>query len=108
MAELTELKNVIAERTLYVMGDGNRKIQIRIGCPEVSEKDFKCSFIIEGLPDEKNVKSAYGVDSIQALALAFQKISYLLNFHNKNTFDGKLRWLDDNMSGPLFEFTFET
>jgi hypothetical protein len=103
---ITSMKNVIAQRSLYLMGDTNKVIIVKIACPEPSEQDYECTFTIDGVNEETILKKAYGVDSVQALASAFQKISHLLNFYNETIFDKKLRWLDDKMTGPLFEFNF--
>lgn len=61
---------VIAERRLQLTGPDQRDVQVRIGRPEQDEKDFRCPYQVVGLSDDE-VKYSHGVDSMQALHLAF-------------------------------------
>lgn len=64
---------VIAERELQLRGPADRIVRVRIGAPEpdpVQGGDFRCAFQVVGLSNDA-VHHAHGVDSFQALNLAF-------------------------------------
>ena len=61
---------IIAERRFKVRGLSSREVVIRIGVPEQQERDSRCPFQVIGLSNDA-VRYAYGVDSLQALILAF-------------------------------------
>jgi hypothetical protein len=86
------LEEIIVERRLS-RGDG-RPVIVRIGkpVPYPEGDNFYCPFDIAGL-DRVILSRAGGVDGVQALQLAMQKIGVILQGHNKETGDG-LFWLD--------------
>ena len=68
----------IAERRLELKGPADRFVYVRIGAPEPSPDSgsfpsFRCPFQIEGLSNDA-IRFAMGVDSFQALNLAFAGI----------------------------------
>lgn len=85
------LGSVIASRTLRARTQLDR-VTVSIGAPKPypDGKDFYCPFRIEGLGDDR-VKYAGGVDSIQALQLAMQRIGVEL-YASPRAPD--LRWID--------------
>src|SRR6188508_3013962 len=67
---------VIAERELNLRGPADRVVRLAIGVPEpdpLPRGDFRCPFQVIGLSDD-SVHYAHGVDSFQALNLAFAGI----------------------------------
>lgn len=79
---------VIATRKLQ-LSDG-REVLVSISAPRVDGEDYRCDYQIDGLGNQKIYKS-YGVDSMQALVLALQKIGAFLHTSNEWT-DGLLSW----------------
>ena len=88
----------IAERTFVLSGPDTRSVVARIGIPEPDSRRpgaFRCPFQVTGLSDD-DVQYASGVDSFQALNLAFAGIrramqtnaSVLAAFHK----DFSLTW----------------
>ena len=66
----------IAERELQLRGPAERIVRLRIGTPEPDPKHkggFRCPYQVLGLSDDA-VQFAHGVDSFQALNLAFSGI----------------------------------
>jgi hypothetical protein len=89
----------IAERELNLRGPAERVVRVAIGVPEpdpLPRGDFRCPFQVVGLSDD-SVHYAHGVDSFQALNLAFAGIrrfiqtnaDVLASFHK----DFSLTWL---------------
>src|SRR5436190_1932100 len=80
----------IAERRFKVSGLSSREVTIRIGIPEREQRDSRCPFQVVGLSNDA-VRYAYGVDSLQALILAFvgarravqNDVQVLSTFHQK-------------------------
>ena len=65
--------SAIAERTFRLQGPAERTVIVRIGVPEPDAEHagcFRCPFHVSGLSDD-GVRCAVGVDSFQALNLAF-------------------------------------
>ena len=90
----------IAERQLELKGPAERSVHVRIGAPEPTPERagaFRCPFQVTGLSNDA-VRFAFGVDSFQALNLAFAGIrreletnaSVLAAFHK----DFALTWED--------------
>jgi hypothetical protein len=90
----------IAERELRLRGPADRVVRLSIGSPEpdpVRGGNFRCPFQVVGLSDD-SVHYAHGVDSFQALNLAFAGIRHLVktsadvlsSFHQ----DFSLTWHD--------------
>jgi len=68
-----ELGRPIAERAL-ACGKRKRQLTVRIGAPKKAEDvDWVCPYQIAGLRDSR-VEAAYGVDALQALMMALEKI----------------------------------
>jgi hypothetical protein len=70
----------IAERELHLRGPADRVVRAIIGAPEpdpLRGGDFRCPFQVTGLSDDA-VQYAHGVDSFQALNLAFAGIRNLI------------------------------
>lgn len=90
----------LAERELHLQGPADRVVRVAIGAPEpdpLPGGDFRGPFQVIGLSDD-SVHYAHGVDSFQALNLAFAGIRHfiqtnadvLASFHE----DFSLTWLD--------------
>jgi hypothetical protein len=72
------IKDVIAERKLKIYGS-KRRVTVRIGRPFKQAKDeWRCPVEIAGLRHELGPHVS-GVDSMQALQVAFQAIHYVLS-----------------------------
>jgi hypothetical protein len=70
----------IAERELRLRGPADRVVHVTIGAPEPDPargRDFRCPFQVTGLSDD-SVHYAHGVDSFQALNLAFVGVRGLI------------------------------
>jgi hypothetical protein len=96
MFEINEISEVIAERHFYLEGTPNRNIRVLIGKPQKvanpSNGDLVfCPYQVLGIGDEK-VRSAGGVDEVQALQLAMEMIGSELYFKLNRKCGGKLRW----------------
>jgi hypothetical protein len=98
---------VIAERDFQLRGPDERTVSVRIGIPEpdpASPDNFRCPYQVTGLSDD-SVKYAHGVDTLQALNLAFAGIrasvkttaSVLKAFHP----DFSLTWEDTSWDVAL-------
>ena len=85
----------IAIRTLRVAGE-KKNIKVRIGRPKrfPDGEDYFCPYQIIGMGNEK-VRHAAGVDAVQALVLALERIGAEL-YTSDEAKAGKLAWLDDN------------
>jgi hypothetical protein len=65
---------VIAERELEKAGENAGRVVVRIGMPvRVADGEWGCPFQIRGAGDER-VRTAYGVDGVQALTLCMEMI----------------------------------
>ena len=70
----------IAEREFQLRGPAERAVWVRIGVPEPDPRgadNFRCPFQVTGLSNDA-VQYAHGVDSFQALNLAFAGIRNLV------------------------------
>lgn len=90
--ELESIGTVIAERTYQ--RDGGGDVIVRVGMPVLFPEggNHYCPFEIEGLYAHSMISRAGGVDAIQALVLALQKIRIILE-HSEIP----VRWLDDGV-----------
>jgi hypothetical protein len=90
----------IAEREFKLRGPADRSVIVRIGSPEPNparSSDYRCPYQVVGLSKDE-VQYACGVDSFQALNLAFAGIrnhfatnaEVLATFHD----DFSLKWED--------------
>jgi hypothetical protein len=96
MFEIKEISEVIAQRCLSLEDQPDTNIRILLGKPQhvasPSNDDFVlCPYQIVGIGDEK-VRSAGGVDEVQALQLAMEMIGSELYFKLNRNYGGKLRW----------------
>lgn len=96
MFEISEISEVVAERRLYLEGEPDTNICVRLGRPQkisspTSGDVVLCPYQILGIGDEK-VRSAGGVDEIQALQLAMEMVGSELYFKLNRKCGGKLRW----------------
>ncbi|HEY0026083.1 MAG TPA: hypothetical protein VGB24_24545 [Longimicrobium sp.] len=65
---------VIAERELEMAGEHPRRVVVRMSVPvRVADGEWGCPFQIRGAGDER-VRTAYGVDGVQALQLCMEMI----------------------------------
>jgi hypothetical protein len=94
---LENLGDVIATRELMVRSEPHRKISVMMGKPQLWEggPDCLCPVLIVGAGDEK-VRCAAGVDSFQAIELAFKMISLQLRALRRDLDIDLCRWQDDN------------
>ena len=70
----------IAEREFQLRGPAERAVWVRIGVPEPDPRgadNFRCPFQVTGLSNDA-VQYTHGVDSFQALNLAFAGIRNLV------------------------------
>jgi hypothetical protein len=98
LEDLTKLKDVgqvIATRTLHVLGSPQERLTVKIGFPRaVSDgNDFFCPIQIVG-DGEDRVFAAMGVDSLQALDLALKSVATRVDSLNRSL-NGRLRWFED-------------
>ncbi|WNG62379.1 hypothetical protein F0U59_52550 [Archangium gephyra] len=109
------LGTVIAERTLTVDGQGNSSVWIRIGKPRKNRTtgDYFCPYTFEGLGD-REVREAWGMDSIQALQNTLQAIRLELAPHadKLSWAGGQEGWLGfpkviPDIFGPVFALRLE-
>ena len=73
-------------------GETERVIPIRIFAPSEQGKNWSCRYEIDW-PDGRHTMEAWGVDSVQAILLAFQMIGaelYTSDYHQS----GQLMFLD--------------
>jgi hypothetical protein len=101
---LTNVGEIIAERNLNLVGDRPLKVIIRIGKPQIfpDSRDYYCPYQIIGLGKEK-IRYAGGIDSIQALLLALDKIGVDL-YSSQEAQSDRLRWEGDETGELGFPF----
>ena len=91
--------NVIVERKFEK--NKNETIVVQIGKPyedpKSNSEDYCCPYRFLGFEDDKKIHFAYGVDSLQALILAIDKIAIELKYIYKPKY--KLTWLEQNDLG---------
>ena len=83
---------VIATRELTFRTETGDEVFIPVSLfsPVRNDQDWGCQYSIEW-PDGIETESAYGIDSVQALILAIQRVGnslYLSDYHKA----GRLRW----------------
>jgi|SRR5579872_4461497 len=79
----------LATRTLELQGKPSVIVELSVPVPHGD--DFECSYKIQGLGAEET-KCAFGVDGLQALLLAMQRIG--IDLYTSEAFQsGQLRWL---------------
>jgi len=82
---------LIASRLLKIRsGHGDTSVAVRLFSPERDDGGWRCRYEIDW-PNGKKSGAAAGVDSLQALVIALQKIGIEVytSDHHKN---GKLSW----------------
>lgn len=92
----------IATRTVLAVDPGGRefKLTVGIGQPyEVTSEEWACAVCLDGL--HERLRDQHGVDSWQALQLAYQLIAQLLGYFMKD--GGKLYWLEGREQIELSE-----
>jgi hypothetical protein len=87
---MANVREPIATRTLaWHDGDDMREVVVRVWAPVPEGDNYVCDFAIDGLPEPVR-SSAGGVDSLQALIVAFAGLRAMLEPHSPS-----LSWLDD-------------
>ncbi len=81
-------KDTIASRTYRLGSDHHVKVEIHQ--PVAVDDDYKCSYTI-GWPDREEVGHAMGIDAIQAIFLALQKVGIEI-YCSKPAKRGDLIW----------------
>ncbi|MEE7502347.1 DUF6968 family protein [Methylobacterium mesophilicum] len=82
---------IIGRRNLELLSSlGNRSVEVSIYAPESQDGVWVCRYTIDW-PDQKRQSFAAGVDSIQALHLALQKIGMEL-YVSPHHLAGDLKW----------------
>ena len=92
----------IATRTVLAVDPGGREFNLMVGIGqpyEVAPEEWACSVCLDGL--HERLRDQHGVDSWQALQLAYQLISQLLGYFVKD--GGKLYWLESREPIELSE-----
>jgi hypothetical protein len=94
------IANIVVERTFTVVGGKPSVIAVKIGNPKKlsGHDDYKCENQICGLKNN-NIKHACGIDSLQALMLALERVGAEIYTYQDHK-DGRLRWAGDE-SGLL-------
>lgn len=92
--------DVIAERVLEVVGDGDARLTVRLGkpVPNAEGGDYACPCQFSGLGLD-TTKVVFGCDAMQAIQLAFVVIGGYLAFVER-TKGVKLSWLDGDVGFP--------
>lgn len=81
----------IAERTIYAIAADGREFEVHlaVGRPyPISKDEWACPVLLEGL--HSRLRDQHGIDSWQALQLAYQLIGQLLGYFIQD--GGKLFW----------------
>lgn len=91
---------VIAERVLTCPTEPLKEVTVKVGMPEPSQEaqDFKCHYQITG-PNLNILRYAVGLDSVQAIQLAFRSISAHLS-RIEQEWGAPLRWSDSDSAFP--------
>ncbi len=88
--------HVVAERQLHLRGEDPALAQVRVLLGRPSHRadfdDYRCQLQIVGLGDEK-IRSAFGVDPLQALQLAQVLVGAQL-YSSREYEQGRLYWLE--------------
>lgn len=89
------LGDVVTNRSLSIIGDAVKKIEIKIGKPQKFEdhSDYYCPYQIIGMGNDR-IKYAIGIDGIQALQLTLSRIGSDL-YTSEEGKKGNLRWIGD-------------
>lgn len=80
------LGRVVATRRFELHAEVDRVVELRIGTPKAMAQDAYCPVQLLGIGDER-IKPVFGVDTFQALQLAFRYARVLLEEHGD-----RIRW----------------
>lgn len=94
---MNQKKHLIGERKLSLANDKNKEIWVKVYAPIEEDGDYTCEYSYEGISEEIKQKKAIGVDGLQAVMLAFQRIGAELEYYNKTLFSNHLHWLDESV-----------
>ena len=89
-----EKQEFIAERTLYAIATDGKgfELKISVGRPyQISEDESACAVRLDGL--HNLLSDQHGIDSWQALQLAYQLVAQLLTYFVQD--GGQLYWEKD-------------
>lgn len=92
---INDLGDVVTNRSLSIIGDAVKTIEIKIGKPQKLEdhSDYYCPYQIIGMGNDR-IKYAIGIDGIQALQLTLSRIGTDL-YTSEEGKKGNLRWIGD-------------
>lgn len=77
---IPNMEELIAERRLWVEGEPDKAVILRIGKPRPDPKgDWVCPVHVQGLLNDTQQQSGYGVDAVQALMNALEAARYMLD-----------------------------
>ena len=98
--KLDSVGDVFLTRKLYLTGDEEKEIIIKLGKPKnfPDSPDYYCPYQIVGIGKEK-VGYVGGIDEIQALLLSMERVGAIL-YTSEEYRNGRLRWEGDE-SGDL-------
>jgi hypothetical protein len=85
----------IARRKFTINVDPQRRLEVLIYAPIQDGPDYRCNYEIREGDQLVRQSSAFGIDSLQALILAMQKVGADL-VHSEYVKSGKLFWNDQN------------
>ncbi|MGH6840622.1 MAG: DUF6968 family protein [Methylocella sp.] len=71
--------DIIAQRVLKILKSPTAEVTVSIGRPFLDGQDFKCEYTIEW-PEHKQHAYSMGIDAIQALMLALQRLAADVSF----------------------------
>jgi hypothetical protein len=95
---MTDPNQVIATRLISLDAHAPESVELYMPVKRAGEnEEFRCGYRILGLGDDR-MKYASGVDSMQALYLALQRIGIDL-YTSQPGKSGRLRWLDQRDLG---------
>jgi hypothetical protein len=100
MVERLDKSSTIASRTLLAIDANGREFEltVAVGEPyEVSEREWACPVSVQGLHDR--LRDIHGIDSWQALQLAYQLIAQLLSYFIED--GGRLFWAPASSNLPF-------
>lgn len=103
--QIQNIGDLVASRTINLINHHESTVTIKIGKPQRfpdGEEDYYCPFQITGLQDEI-ISYAGGIDTVQALLLAMERIGVILQESDENKM-GQLVWVGgDNLGFPCLD-----
>jgi len=100
MVDIIQPEKVFAERIFVSQDKAGIKAEIKLvlGSPELIDTDrWRCSFQIMGIGHEK-IRSADGVDTLDALLMGLRMANTLLEYFSKQE-SKTITWLGENNLG---------